>query len=76
MSKQYTITGSNTDTLNDKLMKVIFQENDFKERSSAFKEEYFELCRKHQVFTEHNPYGAFDIVDTKDWSGTPFEIKE
>lgn len=58
------------------LINTCYQQADFAERSIKFKQEYFDLCKKYQVYQRFQPRGAFQIVDIKDWTGTPFEVKE
>lgn len=57
-------------------MNVCYQQKDFVERSFQFKQEYFDLCKKYEVYQRFQPHSAFQIVDIKDWTGTPFEVKE
>ena len=58
------------------LINTCYQQADFVERSFKFKQEYFDLCKKYEVYQRFQPHSAFQIVDIKDWTGTPFEVKE
>lgn len=58
------------------LMNACYQEADFVKRSMQFKQEYFELCKKYEVYQRFQPRSEFQIVDIKDWTGTEFEVKE